>query len=185
MKASPDIASYQSLIDSCSRHVVMAHEAKIRLTPKHHLFCHLTLRRWFVGRKGSPFARTGSSLCYLAFGSNLSPSLYISLSLAAFRLPALALRACPRRPKSPRSPPTLCSVGPYRDRTWYYGPPRFYSTWQDESLNFVIRSMAQRSHRQCMEMSIFRAYSLLGSVRPDMPIYGPPWPRASSYDRRA
>lgn len=44
MPAMPDVTDYQGLIDECSRVCIYAADAKVRTTPKFHLFCHLTLR---------------------------------------------------------------------------------------------------------------------------------------------
>ena len=58
-------------------------------------------------------------------------------------------------------------------RTWSQGPPRFYSTWVDGTLNLTVRNVAQRAHRVTMAKTLHQHIRLIGALGGSGHLYAP------------
>ena len=57
-------------------------------------------------------------------------------------------------------------------RSEYMGTPSLYDTFIDESLNYLLRLCAERSHRTTMERSVFQCFEVLGRMKTVTHLYG-------------
>ena len=54
------------------------------------------------------------------------------------------------------------------------GNPSWYACWQDESLNQVLRTIAEHSKPQTFHIRIHQSFNLIGALRLNSYVYGSP-----------
>ena len=52
------------------------------------------------------------------------------------------------------------------------GNPAAYACWRDESLNFVLRTLAEHAHRTTFYMRIHQSFCVVGSMRLNAYLFG-------------
>ena len=58
-------------------------------------------------------------------------------------------------------------------RIQWHGNPQAYAVWQDESLNMILRSAAERAHRIKFEQRIFAVFGLISALGVNRHIHVP------------
>eukprot|EP00959_Pyramimonas_sp_CCMP1952_P214267 4483444-Pyramimonas_sp.AAC.1 len=66
---------------------------------------------------------------------------------------------------------------PLPSRTRFQGSPKWYSVWTDETLNMVLRRVAQAAHALRLQQRVLAAFNIIGSLGLDRYIFG-----AAAYD---
>ena len=57
-------------------------------------------------------------------------------------------------------------------RIAHFGNPKAYNNFKDESLNLVLRTVVQHSHRSCWQYRVFYFFALQGMLGLNVNLFG-------------